>query len=334
MTPLEKTIRERIAADGPMDVAIFMELAVSHYYASRDPFGIKGDFTTAPEISQMFGELLGAWAADVWMKLGKPKFQLIECGPGRGTLMMDALRAAAKAPGFVEAAHIILMENSPLLIEKQKALLKDFKVEWIDNLDHPIIRSSDHPIILLANEFLDALPITQRAGQEPRTVILHRGRLNFDPPRGEITEASPVRENFVRKVARLLKARKGAALFVDYGYEGPATGDTLQAVREHQYISALDFVGDADLTAHVDFAPLKKAGMEEGLLVMGPVTQGDFLRRLGVAQRADALLQNAKDMKQRGEIAAAHARLTSSLQMGRLFKVIAFCNSPHAPEGF
>ncbi len=334
MTPLEKTIRERIAADGPMDVATFMEMAVLHYYATRDPFGAKGDFTTAPEISQMFGELIGAWAADVWMKLGRPKFQLIECGPGRGTLMMDALRAAAKAPGFIDAAQIVLMENSPLLIEKQKALLKDYKVEWVDNLNHPVIQSSRHPVILLANEFLDALPITQKAGEEPRTVIVHRGRLKFEPSRGEITEASPARENFVRGVAKLLKARKGVALFIDYGYDGPAAGDTLQAVKEHHYISALDLVGEVDLTAHVDFTPLRKAGMEEGLLVLGPVAQGDFLRRLGIAERADALLQNAKDMKQRGEVAAAHARLTSSSQMGRLFKVMAFCNSPHAPEGF
>jgi len=334
MTPLEKTIRERIAAEGPMDVATFMELAVSHYYATRDPFGAKGDFTTAPEVSQMFGELLGAWAVDVWMKLGRPKFQLIECGPGRGTLMMDALRAAAKAPGFLEAAQIFLVENSPLLTEKQKTLLKDYKIEWVENLNSPIIQSSSEPVILLANEFLDALPIAQKAGEEPRTIIVDRGRLKFDPPRGEITETSSVRENFVREVAKLLKARTGTALFIDYGYEGPATGDTLQAVREHHYISALDFVGEVDLTAHVDFTPLKKAGMEEGLLVLGPVPQGDFLRRLGIAERADALLQNAKDMKQRGEVAAAHARLTSSSQMGRLFKVMAFCKSPHAPEGF
>ncbi|HTK85128.1 MAG TPA: SAM-dependent methyltransferase, partial [Patescibacteria group bacterium] len=324
MTPLEKTIRERIAAEGPMDVATFMELAVSHYYATRDPFGAKGDFTTAPEVSQMFGELLGAWAVDVWMKLGRPKFQLIECGPGRGTLMMDALRAAAKAPGFLEAAQIFLVENSPLLTEKQKTLLKDYKIEWVENLNSPIIQSSSEPVILLANEFLDALPIAQKAGEEPRTIIVDRGRLKFDPPRGEITETSSVRENFVREVAKLLKARTGTALFIDYGYEGPATGDTLQAVREHHYISALDFVGEVDLTAHVDFMPLKKAGMEEGMLILGPVAQGDFLRRLGIAERADALLQNAKDMKQRGEVAAAHARLTSSSQMGRLFKVMAF----------
>jgi NADH dehydrogenase [ubiquinone] 1 alpha subcomplex assembly factor 7 len=378
MTPLEKIIRDRIARDGPMDVAAFMELAVTHYYATRDPLGTKGDFTTAPEISQMFGELIGLWAADVWLKLGNPAaFQLIECGPGRGTLMADVLRAAKKMPGFVEAAQIVLIENSPVLIEKQKQLLKDYKILWADSLGHPQINSSGVPVILLANEFLDALPVQQFEYSEgqwrKRVVVVEHGHLGFvpsspSPLRGEgrgeggvnlhgnnplcpphptlspegrglleggIFEVSPVRENFVRQTALLVKARRGAALFIDYGYEGPAEGDTLQAIKDHKFVGALEYPGESDLTAHVDFGALKTVAREEGVKTGGPVGQGDFLFHLGVNERANVLLGASKNAEQRNVVASSLARLTAPEQMGRLFKVMALWHDDSLKlEGF
>ena len=336
MTPLEKIIRERIARDGPMDVAAFMELAVTHYYATRDPLGAKGDFTTAPEISQMFGELIGLWAADVWLKLGSPPaFQLIECGPGRGTLMADVLRAARKVPGFVDAAQIVLIENSPVLIEKQKLALKDFKVVWTDSLGHPHINSSGAPLILLANEFLDALPVRQMIGGKERVVIVKNGHLAFEPTGGTPREVSPAREAFTRQTAKLLKARRGAALFIDYGYEGPAEGETLQAIREHKFVGALEYVGEADLTAHVDFGALKTVAREEGVKTGGPAGQGDFLFRLGINERANVLLGAARNAEQRSAIASSLARLTEPEQMGRLFKVMALWHDDNlAVDGF
>jgi NADH dehydrogenase [ubiquinone] 1 alpha subcomplex assembly factor 7 len=348
MTPLEHIIRQRIAAEGPMGVGTFMALALGHpehgYYMTRDPFGRTGDFTTAPEIAQMFGELLGLWAADVWMKLGHPaQFNLIECGPGRGTLMADALRAVKNVPGFLDAVQIILMEISPALKEKQRKTLKEYNVQWIDNLNHPLIQSSSHPLILLANEFLDALPIEQfqfvnGEWRERIVGIDEQGRLSFSTAirrrsgsmqekkfipafagmTGDIFETSPVRERFVEDVSKLLKQRRGVALFIDYGHEG-GFGDTLQAVKEHQFASVLENIGNADLTSHVDFTALKRAS---DVNVYGPVGQGQFLDALGLRQRAQKLNQHAEA-----------ARLAAPEQMGRLFKAMALCHDV-APEGF
>ena len=326
-----------------MGIGAFMALALGHpefgYYMTRDPFGRGGDFTTAPEISQMFGELLGLWAADVWMKLGRPeKFDFIECGPGRGTLMADALRATKKIEGFHAAANIALMEISPVLQEKQEAVLREYNVQWIDDLDHPIIQSSHYPIILLANEFLDALPLEQwqfidGAWRERVVEVNAQGLLSFavsEKRRGaevhitgrqdDIFECAPVREKFVGDAARILKSRRGAALFIDYGHEG-GLGDTLQAVKNHKFAPVLDDVGIADLTSHVDFAALKPA-VQEQVTVFGPVGQGAFLERLGIRERAQKLNQ-----------AMALERLTAAAQMGRLFKAMALCHDV-TPEGF
>lgn len=331
MAPLDKIIREKIVRDGPMGVDEFMALALGHpqhgYYMTRDPFGGGGDFTTAPEISQMFGELLGLWAADVWIKLGRPpRFDLIECGPGRGTLMADALRAAKTVPGFIDAAQIILMEISPVLQQKQREMLRGGNVQWIDSLDHPVIRSSDGPVILLANEFLDALPVKQwqqENGQwRERTIIMSEdGGLSFSRPSNDsIHETSPARELFVNGVSELLKTRRGAALFIDYGHEG-GLGDTLQAVKNHAFAPVLEDAGNADLTSHVDFSALKQIAQDH-VAVFGPVPQGVFLDRLGIRERAAKLNQKTE-----------LERLTAPGQMGRLFRAMALCHDV-TPEGF
>ncbi len=331
---LEDTIKQEIQHNGPMDVGAFMARVVAYYYNSRDPFGEGGDFTTAPEISQIFGELLGAWAADCWTQMGRPsKFMLVECGPGRGTLMVDALRATAKIPGFHEAAQIHLIENSESLKARQRDVLQDFDVSWHDGLEGV---PDNAPLILLANEFLDALPIRQfqRAdGKWKERVIgvdgagnFHFGLIPTAQPQnieGDFYETSPACELFVKNTCERLKAQGGAALFIDYGYvEGH--GDTLQAVKNHDYVPVLEQVGEADLTAHVDFAALS-----EGLVT----TQGEFLRALGISQRAAMLKQKATE-SQAKDIDEAVGRLTSTDQMGELFKVMAFSSDDINLAGF
>lgn len=329
-SPLEKAIRERIARDGPMRLDAFMEMAVTHYYATRDPFGAQGDFTTAPEITQMYGELLGLWAADAWTKLGRPPaFTLLECGPGRGTLMADALRATRIVPGFHTAARIVLLETSPVLIEKQKKSLAAYDMSWVNNLEHPIIQSSDHPIICIASEFLDALPIRQwkiENGQwHEKVITIENDKLIFshspvfhdeeNRKEGEVLEFSPAREGFVRDLCALLKRRSGAGLFIDYGHDRQEYGDTLQAVKDHGFVPVLEMPGECDLTSHVDFAALKRVAMEESCAAHGPVSQGVFFENLGVGQRATQLGQETEA-----------ERLSNPLQMGELFRVMAVCH--------
>ena len=298
---LEDRIRQEIQHHGPMNVGAFMGLAVSHYYGSRDPFGAGGDFTTAPEISQMFGELLGAWAADCWAQMGHPeRFVLAECGPGRGTLMADALRATKGGPRFHAAAEVHLIEQSALLQEKQRDMLRDYKVTWHGDVgDLP----NDVPLVLLANEFLDALPVRQfqfgdGAWQERVIGLDEGGTLQFGlvpasglvpevgGTEGGIAELSPAVSRFAETVAARIMAQGGAALFIDYGYAA-GQGNTLQAVRRHEYVDVLSHIGEADLTAHVDFAALAKAVCD--CAVYGPVTQGEFLQRLGIGPRAAVL---------------------------------------------
>lgn len=347
---LEKYIRSLIRRDGPVSVARYMALALGHprwgYYMTRDPLGMAGDFTTAPEISQMFGELLGAWCADVWTKLGSPEpFIMAECGPGRGTLMKDMLRVTAGVKGFHEAMQVHLVETSPLLREKQKRALSWFDPQWHGGLD---TLPGDAPLILVANEFLDALPVRQfqmtKDGWRERMVGLDGDRLvfvlseksgNFPPgDEGDIFEVSPARTSFTAALCGRLKKQKGAALLVDYGHVKTAPGDTLQAVRGHKYADALTEPGLADLTSHVDFESLLRTAQAEGAACFGPVDQGVFLDRLGVGVRVAALLKQAEGTAAES-IWAAHARLTAPDQMGRLFKVVALCHHPKIrPEGF
>lgn len=359
MTPLEQEIRALIAADGPMPVSRYMALCLGHpvhgYYITRDPLGAKGDFTTAPEISQMFGELLGLWAVATWQQMGTPDaVHLVELGPGRGTLMADALRAARLMPAFLEAATVHLVETSPALRARQKAALPGVAVQWHDRLE----TVPPGPAIIIANEFFDALPISQFVrgpqGWHERRVGLGEGDalvFGVDPRPSPLGAAlarrvpEPVGEGAVLEIlesgipadlARRLAEQGGAGLIIDYGPARSGLGDTLQAVRNHVYADPLATPGEADLTAHVDFQSLARAATAAGAAAYGPVRQGDFLVRLGIVQRAERLQQNT-NASQRKAITAALSRLAGmgTDEMGALFKVLCLCDPAlGAPPGF
>jgi SAM-dependent MidA family methyltransferase len=337
----EATLADRLARAitlaGPIPIAQFMAAANAHYYATRDPLGAGGDFTTAPEISQMFGELIGLWAADLWDRAGRPETAWVELGPGRGTLTADALRAAAKA-GFAPPVHFV--ETSPTLRAAQAERVPD--ATWHDDVT---TLPEDLPLIVVANEFFDALPIRQLvrhgggwaeryvacqdtlfipiAGKGLPAEIIPAPLRNAAP--GSIVETSPASVAIFRALARRIAHQGGAVLTVDYGYEGPAIGDTLQAVRGHAFSNPFENPGEHDLTAHVDFATLAAAASVEGV-ALSPITgQGAFLRALGIDARAAALARAAPDR----DIAADRDRLT--VAMGALFKVLAV-TAPNWPE--
>jgi NADH dehydrogenase [ubiquinone] 1 alpha subcomplex assembly factor 7 len=339
MTPLEAEIRRIIESDGPISVADYMRLCLGHpqhgYYVTRDPFGTQGDFITAPEVSQMFGELIGAWAAAVWQQMGAPReVSLVELGPGRGTLMADALRAAKAMPEFADALSVHLVETSPVLREAQQAKLG--ALNWhVQIEDVP-----EGPCIAIANEFVDALPVDQlvkdRDGWHMRMVGVVDDRLAFvvspdtlpgrteiEAPSGAILETRHDRP--VAFLARRIAGHGGAALVIDYGHAATGFGDTLQAVRGHRYADPLADPGESDLTTQVDFAALARTVWREGARAYGPITQGDFLRRLGIEQRAARLKANATP-QQAADIDSALARLTAADQMGDLFKVLAIAD--------
>ncbi|MEP6983588.1 MAG: SAM-dependent methyltransferase [Sphingomicrobium sp.] len=324
MTPLERALRDRIKADGPISVEAYMEACNSYYYATRDPLGARGDFTTAPEVSQMFGELVGAALADCWRRAGSPEDAIYaELGPGRGTLAADAQRMM-RTGGFAGEVHFV--ETSPVLRELQEqAVPQAFWHETIEDLPA-------RPLLLVANEFLDALPIRQHVAGIERRVMIAGGGLAFDRD-GEIVETSPARAEAVIAIATCLAAKGGAALLIDYGHERSGPGDTLQAVRGHGYAQVLADTGEQDLTAHVDFEAIAAAARDAGADVTPLVTQGEWLIRLGIEARAQAL-SRANPERSEG-VQAALDRLTSRDQMGRLFKVLAL-HSPQwpAPAGF
>ncbi len=359
--PLLQILRSRIAAEGPISVAAYMADCLLHpehgYYRSQEAIGLGGDFITAPEISQMFGELLGLWAADCWQRMGMPsRCYLAELGPGRGTLMRDALRAARVMPAFRAALVPVLVEASPRMIEQQRATLAGEAAHW-----HADIASlpKDAPIILLANEFLDALPVRQfQRGDDGAWHERHVGladdglTLQFilDPralpveqmlpaelggaPVGSIVESSPAVRAVATETAARLLAQGGVALFIDYGYDRPGLGETLQAVRRHAYADPLAEPGLADLTAHVDFSAFATAARNAGAAAHGPVGQGKFLKALGIEARAEKLRQSGGETRAM-EIDAALQRLTAPEAMGTLFKVLAL-TPPQAsqPAGF
>lgn len=329
MTPLAEIIAQRIRATGPMSLADFMETCLLHseygYYTTRDPFGAKGDFTTAPEISQIFGELCGLALAQAWIDQGSPaQFTLAEPGPGRGTLMSDMLRATCNVPGFVEAADVRLIEASPHLRKIQQEKLGS--VQYMENLSE----LPPKPVFLIANEFFDALPIRQfqrtEEGWAERFVGLDQNGLRFglappvDLPRqgriGDVIEDCPAASAIMTKIASHVATHGGAAIIVDYGgWNG--FGDTFQALRHHQPVDPLACPGEADLTAHVDFAPLAAAAIQAGAEVSRPVYQGDWLLSLGAQQRAEKLAVRDKDAL------TALRRLTDAQEMGHLFKAMA-----------
>jgi len=317
VTPLERAVRERIAAEGPITVEAFMHACNAYYYATRDPLGARGDFTTAPEISQMFGEMVGAALADVWKRAGAPADAIYaELGPGRGTLASDALRMMRSA-GFAGEVHLV--ETSPVLRSKQKDALPD--AHWHDSVDDLPAR----PLLLVANEFFDALPIRQHVGAIERRVTVAGGGLAFDRD-GEIVETSPASELAVTAIATCLAASGGAAIIVDYGHERSAPGETLQAVRGHGFAPVLASPGEQDLTAHVDFEMIGNAAHAAGAAVTGVMAQGEWLIRLGIEARAQALMRG--NPERADEVQAALERLTGRQAMGQLFKVIAF----HGPD--
>ena len=324
MTPLERALRERIGAEGPITVEAYMEACNSYYYATRDPLGERGDFTTAPEISQMFGEMVGACLADCWSRAGSPAAAAYaELGPGRGTLAADALRVLRSA-GFAGEVHFV--ETSPVLCEAQARAVPGAR--WHESVEE----LPDAPLLLVANEFLDALPVRQFAGGVERRVLVAAGGLAFDRD-GEIVEQSPAREQAVAAIGRRLARHGGIALIIDYGHERTAPGDTLQAVRGHSFTPVLASPGEQDLTAHVDFEAVRQAGREAGAVVTQVATQGEWLHRLGIAARAEALVQSNPGRE--AEIRSALDRLTRREQMGRLFKVIAVHSAQWPrPAGF
>ena len=324
MTPLERALRDRILAEGPITVEAYMDACNSYYYATRDPLGARGDFTTAPEISQMFGELVGAWLADCWARAGKPTDAVyVELGPGRGTLASDALRVMRSA-GLAPQVHFV--ETSPVLRKAQAVAVPN--ATWHDGL----ASLPEAPLLAVANEFLDALPVRQFVDGVERKVVAVGAGLALDRD-GEVIELSPARSEAVIALAGRLAQCGGVALIIDYGHERSAPGDTLQAVRGHAFAPLLHNPGEQDRTAHVDFEAVAKAASEAGASVSRVVTQGNWLRRLGIDARADALASSHPD---RGdEVHAALKRLCDKDQMGNLFKVIAI-HSPDwpAPAGF
>ena len=359
MNPLEELLARRIRTQGPLTVAEFMAEAVGHpeygYYATRDPLGRRGDFTTAPEISQVFGELIGLWCVDLWDRAGRPTpFVLAELGPGRGTLMADALRAARIVPEFVTALRLHLVETSPVLRQAQHRVLKAFGPVW-----HDSIASLPHgPCLLVANEFLDALPIRQLVktetgwhekliglsaeadslafalspGPAPSAALVP-AELQAARP-GSVCEISPASLAVADTIARRVVAEGGAALIIDYGHVKRGCGDTLQAVRRHQRHDPLDDPGEADLTAHVDFAALAEIAAADGATIWGPVTQGHFLQGLGIAARVERLLAGATP-GQAADIGTACRRLIDPAEMGTLFKVLCIAGpTMPAPAGF
>jgi NADH dehydrogenase [ubiquinone] 1 alpha subcomplex assembly factor 7 len=346
-SPLEADIRRLINSTGPMPVWRYMDLCLSHpehgYYLAHDPLGREGDFITAPEVSQMFGELLGLWAASVWKAMGSPDtVHLIEIGPGRGTLMMDALRAIRILPPFYQACQVHLVEINAALREKQRAALAGaHSVEWHDSIDDV----PEGPSIIFANEYFDVLPVHQMVrkdtGWHERVIAVDgAGQLAFtvavEPtphfdllvpplvraaPLGAVFEWRPNTE--IMKLARRVCEFDGAALIVDYGHTRSDAGDTFQAIARHQFADPLKNPGQSDVTAHVDFQALAQAAEDVGGRIHGPVEQGAFLRRLGIETRALTLMAKATPQASE-DIASGLRRLTDSGDdgMGSLFKVL------------
>jgi len=314
-----------IREQGLISVEQYMGLCNALYYATRDPLGAPGDFTTAPEISQMFGEIVGAALADCWLRAGAPAdAAYVELGPGRGTLAADALKVLRQA-GFAGEVHFV--ETSPVLRDVQRQLHPD--AEWHEAL---ISIPEGKPLLLVANEFFDALPIRQWIGRKERRIIFEGDRLEF-ALNGAIREDSPARDAVAWEIGAQLDVRGGVALIVDYGHVRSGFGDTLQAVRGHRYADVLANPGEQDLTAHVDFAALAKAASVGSVEVTRVVSQSEWLERLGIAARADALATAHPERAE--DIAAGAKRLCDAGEMGELFKVMAVhSQSWPAPAGF
>ncbi len=343
MNALGQRIAELIAAEGPLSIAQYMNLCQfdpsGGSYAARQTIG--RDFITSPEISQTFGEMLGLWVVQTWHDQGRPKDpRLCELGPGRGTLMADAVRAiTAAAPQFLMDAEISLVEASPTLTAAQQEKLKNSNAnfEWYEHFDE---RLTDRPLFLIANEFFDCLPVHQFAKTErgwcERMIAIKDGTLAFAlspmpttlvppdraaAPEGGVYEVAPSAIALGEEIARAVASHGGGAVIVDYGYDGPDFGETLQVIADGRYVDVLADPGEADISAHVDFPALAKAAEDGGAAVYGPVTQCNFLADLGIGPRAEHLMISNPQKAQ--DIAAAVDRLVNPATMGALFKVLA-----------
>ncbi|MGC6512517.1 MAG: class I SAM-dependent methyltransferase [Parvibaculales bacterium] len=360
MNKLENKIRALIKQQGPIPLNTFMHMALQDpedgYYIKQDPLGQSGDFITAPEISQIFGEMIGLWVADFMLRNPVSAFHLVELGPGRGTLMSDMVRVIKSSPalaGLADILHIHLVETSPALRLAQKSNLDQFSLtpQWHEDFSS----LPQAPCLVIANEFFDALPIQQfihREGSwQERLVALEgedlvftssstKASVTFSAPAmngvsdGDIIEVSPASEQAMTHLCRHINAFGGGLLAIDYGYVQPALGDSFQALHKHNHVSPLTHIGDADLTAHVNFSALADIARISGLRVWGPETQGHFLTHLGAETRLHQILAKAPRTSQ-GQIADAYQRLIAPDQMGHLFKVLAVTPAGSAaPEGF
>ncbi len=342
---LTQEMATRISGEGPLSIAAYMETASNAYYDSGDVFGKGGDFITAPEVSQIFGELIGLWCVTAWQSLGAPRqFNFVECGPGRGTLMADALRAIAGAePSFLKEMTLHFIERSSALRSQQEAVLPNFDIEWHEDLE----TVPSGPVIIVGNEFLDALPIRQfvktTEGWCERMIDWDGDQFQFvtashlssdidhtfdDAAVGSILEKSDAIESVVKQMAQQCLTHGGAVLMIDYGYVRSDVGDSLQVVKEHAYHDVLIEPGTADISAHVDFSVVAQTARSEGAQVFGPVEQGLWLRRLGATAR-ETQLSAGKPKDQVAAIRSSIRRLIEPDGMGALFKVIALA-SPNA----
>jgi NADH dehydrogenase [ubiquinone] 1 alpha subcomplex assembly factor 7 len=333
-------IRER----GSICIAEYVDHCLYHpefgYYTNRNPLGTNSDFLTAPETSQMFGEMIGVCIVDLWQRMGSPEAHLLEMGPGQGTLMADLLRIAPE--GFRDAIDVHMVDVSPVLREEQKQRVKHPRVQWYQDLE-PALKACSGPTFIIANELFDAFCIeqhvqTEGGWQERRVTLGPDGKtFVFTPdhaPDALIREYCPLAAIVMKQMAKHMVKYGGLTLAIDYGYMGPAFGDSLQGLRQHMFHDILKDPGSTDITAHVDFKVLLDAAVAAGAEVHGPTTQGCFLTELGILFRAEILKKNAMP-SELTQIDHALHRLLDPTQMGELFKVMAVCGKDTpTPVGF
>lgn len=355
---LQQKLTRLIQHAGPISIAEYFHLCMADpefgYYKNQQAIGAKADFITAPEVSQMFGELIGAWSHQVWDNLKKPnKVALVELGPGKGTLMSDLLRAAKASPEFFNAIELYLIETSTLMREQQKKSLDNFEkdISWLDDIS----QLPKMPTIIIANEFLDVVPIRQYIKSE--SIWRERGvgldddnqpaplqlaatlDENLMPsgadkePDGSVFETSPAREAIAQDIATHIQTNQGTALYIDYGHAKTGYGDTFQAVKKHKKVDPFENPGFADLTSHVDFERIAFASKLAGAKVSKIITQADLLLSLGLLERAGILGANA-DKATRQKIQNAVERMAAPDQMGELFKAVAIYSGSKAPPAF
>lgn len=353
---LAEQIDRQITATGPMSLSTYMRLCLTHptlgYYKNDDPLGKAGDFITAPEISQMFGEFVGLFISNLWRTMGQPKrFNLVELGPGRGTLMQDAMRVIGRVEGLIDTIQLILVETNQTLIEAQRQKLATYNPQWITEIDE--LDANDDPLIVIANEFFDALPIKQYQKHQgkwhERAIGLRDGQRAWglaptplppsllpaavrDAKDGAVWESGQIGVETMSEIAKRLVKRGGALLAIDYGYDQTQTGDTFQAVAKHEFTDPLLEPGHADLTTHVDFEALSKAATDAGADAMPLLTQAQFLQHLGIDDRAAALAVANPELA--NEIRGARDRLVGEKQMGNLFKALAITAPDIVPYPF